>query len=246
VFGWAKAHEDLLGRHLTLPGGVAFTAANIDLAYPQFIYPNYRAPTVRLGPAGEHEIHFARWGMPSSRKRMTELAKKRAERLDKQGKPYDFADLLRLEPDPGVTNIRDLDNPHWRRWQGVENRCLVPITAFSEPDQDLTKSLKPVWFAQDQTRPLAYFAGIWTPHACVKTIKAGWEECDFYGFLTTDANAVVRPFHKKAMPVFLRTLEEVETWLRAPWKEACQLQRPLLDQDLRIIETPPRRDAAAA
>lgn len=246
VFGWAQAHEDLLKRHLTLPGGVAFSVANIDLAYPQFMYPNYAAPTVRLGAEGQHEVHFARWGMPSSQDRLRELVEKRIARLEKAGKPYVYEDLLRMEPDPGVTNLRHLNIDHWARWHDVAHRCLVPMTAFSEPDQDLTKSLKPVWFAQSEERPLAYFAGIWTQHACVKTIKVGWEEADFFGFVTTKANAVVKPFHKKAMPVFLRTAEEVDTWLRAPWKEAIGLQRPLADEDLKVIDVPPRRDPVAA
>lgn len=247
IFGWAQAHEDLLKKTLTLPGGAALRGANIDLSYPQFMYPNYAAPTVRLGADGGHEVHLARWGMPSSHERLLELAQKRIARLEKAGKSYDFDELLRMEPDPGVTNLRNLSSPHWRRWQAIENRCLVPITAFSEPDQDLTKSLKPVWFSQDDTRPLAYFAGVWTAHACVKTIKVGWEECEFFGFLTTDANAVVKPFHKKAMPVFLRTAEEIETWLTAPWKEAAALQKNILpDEDLKVIDTPPKREPVAA
>ena len=247
IFGWAQAHEDLLRKSLTLPHGVPFDAANIDLSYKQFTYPNYSKPTVRLGPEGGHEVAFARWGMPSSKKRMTELVDKRIARLTAQGKPHDDVEtMLKREPDPGVTNIRDLDNPHWRRWQAVENRCLVPVTAFCEPDQDFTRSGKEVWFAQNDNRPLGYFAGIWTPHACVKTLKAGWEEMEVYAFLTTDANDVVAPYHKKAMPVFLRTPEEVETWLRAPWAEARQLQRPLPDDQLKQIERPARRDEDAA
>ncbi|KQV66670.1 SOS response-associated peptidase family protein [Caulobacter sp. Root343] len=244
IFGWAQAHEDLLKKSLTLPRGTRIQEANIDLSYKQFTYPNYSKPTVRLSEDGGHEIHFARWGMPSSGKRMMELVKKRTARLDEKGVAYDFKTLLREEPDPGVTNVRDLDNAHWRRWQGVENRCLVPITAFCEPDQDFERTGKPIWFAEVGERRLAYFAGIWTPHACVKTKKAGWEEMEVYAFLTTDANDVVRPYHKKAMPVFLRTPEEIDTWLRAPWEEARGLQRSLPSDELQLIDPPPARAAA--
>ncbi|MBB4004654.1 putative SOS response-associated peptidase YedK [Aurantimonas endophytica] len=27
--------------------------------------------------------------------------------------------------DPGVTNIRRTNSPHWRRWLGPANRCVV-------------------------------------------------------------------------------------------------------------------------
>ena len=245
IFGWAQAHEDLLKKSLTLPNGVPFEAANVDLNYKQFTYPNYSKPTVRLGPNGEHHIHFARWGMPSSKRRMIELTRKRTARLDKKGTPYDFNELLKVEPDPGVTNIRDLENKHWAKWTGVEHRCLVPITAFCEPDQDFNKDLKPIWFAQTGERRLAYFAGFWTPHACVKTIKVGMEEMEVYAFMTTAANDVVAPYHAKAMPVFLRTPEEIETWLQAPWKEARELQKTLPSDQLVRIDVPVSRQTAA-
>jgi putative SOS response-associated peptidase YedK len=38
-------------------------------------------------------------------------------------------------------------------------------------------------------------------------------EHPLYAFLTTDANAVVAPVHPKAMPVILRTVEEIDRWL---------------------------------
>jgi hypothetical protein len=39
-----------------------------------------------------------------------------------------------MEPDGGKTNSRRTDNRYWSQWLGVENRCLVPFTAFNEPD----------------------------------------------------------------------------------------------------------------
>jgi putative SOS response-associated peptidase YedK len=37
-----------------------------------------------------------------------------------------------------------------------------------------------------------------------------------YGFLTADANVVVKPIHPKAMSVILTTDEERDVWMRAP------------------------------
>jgi putative SOS response-associated peptidase YedK len=37
------------------------------------------------------------------------------------------------------------------------------------------------------------------------------------------------------MPVILRTEEECEQWMSAPWPEAAKLQRPLPDGSLRIV-----------
>ena len=102
----------------------------------------------------------------------------------------------------------------------------------------------PKWFAIDETRPLVAFAGIWTGWNGVRGTKANPVEGRhrLYGFLTTEPNSVVAPIHPKAMPVILTTPEEWDVWMRAPWEEASQLQRPLPDAMLRIIASGERED----
>jgi hypothetical protein len=46
--------------------------------------------------------------MPSSQHALMEATKKRAAKLEAKGKPVDFKALLRVEPDGGTTNIRNV------------------------------------------------------------------------------------------------------------------------------------------
>jgi putative SOS response-associated peptidase YedK len=92
-----------------------------------------------------------------------------------------------------------------------------------------------VWFALNESRPLACFAGIWTNWTSVRKVKEGETTNDLFAFLTTEPNAEVGAIHPKAMPVILTTPEEVETWMAAPPDEALKLQRPLSDGALRIV-----------
>jgi putative SOS response-associated peptidase YedK len=72
------------------------------------IFPDYAAPIVRNAPDGVRELSTARWGMASTV----------------------FA-LKGRNSDPVVTNVRNVSSPHWRRWLGVESRCVVPFTSLS-------------------------------------------------------------------------------------------------------------------
>ena len=162
------------------------------------------------------ELALATWGMPTP------------------------PSLLAGKPDTGVTNIRNVASPHWRRWLGPESRCLVPFTAFSEwEDTKPKKTLR--WFACDESRPLAFFAGIcgsWTGRrGSMKTPREGLHE--LYAFLTTEPNAIVGPIHPKAMPVIFTTPEECELWMQGDWSEAKALQRPLADDRLVLLQQSP-------
>ena len=182
------------------------------------IYPDYRAPIVRNGPEGR-AMSFARWGMPSPA----------------------FA-LRGRNSDPGVTNVRNATSPHWRRWLGEANRCLVPFTSFSEIETLPGGQKQPAWFALGEDRPLAFFAGLWTRWTSVRKVKEGETTNDLFAFLTTDANAEVGAIHPKAMPVILTQPDEIEAWMTAPVTEALQLQRPLPDGLLKIVARGEKQD----
>jgi hypothetical protein len=48
-----------------------------------------------------------------------------------------------------------------------------------------------------------------------------------YTFLTTVANAEVAPVHPKAMPVLMRTAEEIDRWLAAPLENTARTPTPV-------------------
>ena len=140
------------------------------------IFPDQLAPIIRRGPDGERELVMARWGMPG---------------------PPQFGGAP-------ITNIRNVGSPHWRRWLGQSSRCIVPATSFCEY-ADTKPRKTPKWFALEEDRPLFAFAGLWTPWRGVRGPKSApiEGEHELFGFLTTEANAVVAPIHPKAMPVIL-------------------------------------------
>lgn len=183
------------------------------------IFPDYLAPVVRNN-AGTRQLAMARWGMPS---------------------PV-FA-LKDRNSDPGITNVRNVKSPHWRRWLGVESRCVVPFTSFSENEVLPNGSRPPVWFALSEDRRLAFFAGIWTPQwKSVRKVKEGETTNDLFAFLTTEPNKEVGAIHPKAMPVILTTAEEIEAWMTAPTDDALKLQRPLPDGSLKIVARGDKKD----
>ena len=176
-------------------------AGNVE---PGDIYPDRAAPIIRNGSEGR-ELAKGRWGMPT---------------------PPMF---IKGKADRGVTNIRNTASPHWRRWLGPENRCLVPFDRFAEP-----KPGGNAWFAL--TEGQGAFAGIWTEWTSVRKVKDGETTDQLFGFLTTTPNGIVGAIHPKAMPVILTTPQEWDLWMTAPWAEAKTVQRPLEDDLIVLIE----------
>jgi putative SOS response-associated peptidase YedK len=179
------------------------------------IFPDQMAPIVRISAEGERELVMARWGMPG---------------------PPQYGGAP-------VTNIRNAASPHWRGWLGRRNRCVVPPTSFCEY-ADTKPRKTPIWFALNEQRALFAFAGLWTPWRGLRGPKSAPVEGvhELFGFLTTEANAIIAPIHPKAMPVILRTPAEADRWLLAEPAEALALQRPLPDDALRIVAKGEKED----
>jgi putative SOS response-associated peptidase YedK len=100
------------------------------------IFPDSVAPVVRNADGGR-ELLTMRWGFPAPPK---------GNQL--------------------VTNVCNVSSQFWRAWMKPEQRCLVPVTSFSEyaPEPNPATGKKDiVWFSLDDSRPLFAFAGLWRP-----------------------------------------------------------------------------------
>lgn len=125
------------------------------------IYPDPFAPIIRNNE-DRRELAMVRWGMQSSSQALfgREEARRQAPRQGERGR-------LRGTGEDGArwrtTNVRNTSSKHWKRWLGVENRCVVPVTRFAEPDpaSKVEGGRTPnAWFASTADDPLMFFAGI--------------------------------------------------------------------------------------
>lgn len=188
------------------------------------ILPSETAPVVRLADDGERELVNLSWG------------------------------FVRREPGKAprrVVNTRDdqvRTNPFWRS-SFETRRCLVPVTAYSEP-----KGVKPAtwyWFAvngaDDDLRPLFAFPGIWR-HYSGPLKKDGPEvELDVYSIMTTTPNELTASINHERMPVLLTSEVEWAMWLYGTPEAAFTLCRPCAADRMRGVGSGlEKRDIASA
>jgi putative SOS response-associated peptidase YedK len=185
------------------------------------VFPNRSAPVVRTAPDGVRELLMTRWGFPPP---SIPGAKSR---------------------NPYLTNVRNTDSRYWRTYlKKPESRCLVPVTSFAEPDNNQGPRSIWTWFAQDESRPLMFFAGIWREwegDRGTKTIPDVGRHMVF-SLLTTEASPDVAPIHSDATPVLLLDEDAREMWMNAPWELAQTLQRPRPAGALRVVATDVKQD----
>jgi hypothetical protein len=164
------------------------------------VFPDYSAPIVRNAAEGR-ELAMARWGMPS---------------------PV-FA-LEGRNSDAGVTNMHNTASAHWRRWLGLEAVVWCPSPASRKTRLDRKKA--PVWFPFDDGRPLAFFAGTWTPQwKSVRKVKEGATTNDLFAFLSTDPTA--RRFTSALRGCFSSPCRS--------WNLVCDPERLLTKADAAVV-----------
>jgi putative SOS response-associated peptidase YedK len=189
--------------------------------YPA-IFPNRIAPVVRTAPDGVRELINMRWGFPPP--------------TIPGSKPRN----------PYLTNVRNTDSRYWQRYlKQPEQRCLVPVTSFAEPDNSQGPRSIWTWFARSEARDLMFFAGIWREFEGDRGTKAAPNVGNHlvFSFLTTDASPDVVAIHPDATPVLLLDEEARETWMNAPWEIAREMQKPPTAGALRIVATDTKEDA---
>ena len=121
---------------------------------------------------------------------------------------------------------------------------MFRTSSFAEPDNNQGPRSIWTWFAQDESRPLMFFAGIWREwegDRGSKTLPDVRKHLVF-SFLTTDASPDVAPIHPDATPVLLLDEGAQEMWMNAPWELAQGLQSPPPGGSLKIVATDTKQD----
>lgn len=175
------------------------------------IFPGHLAPIVRESD-GERELVTMPWG---------------------------FVLLQEGRAPKRVTNTRDdkVLSGFWRQ-SFEQRRCLVPASAFAEPNADV----KPAtwhWFALkgEEPRPLFAFAGLWRRYRGPVKKDGEIVEQEVFSFMTTTPNALVGTINHERMPVLLATEQAFATWLEGSPDEARALLTEYPPDQMRMVQS---------
>jgi putative SOS response-associated peptidase YedK len=108
---------------------------------------------------------LARWGMPSSHLAFMQATKKRAAKLEAKGSSSTSMNYYGWSP---TVQQRISVTSAASTGRETETRCVVPFNSFSEFNK---AGGGDIWFALDETRRLACFAGIWTNWTWVRKVR---------------------------------------------------------------------------
>ncbi len=177
---------------------------------PTEVFPDYEAPVIVQREDGQREVRMMRWGFPE------------------------------FEGERGVrVNVRHPKSEPWRGKFERGMRCLVPAEAFCEYQDGPSPKAKR-WFGRPDGKPF-FFAGTWAPWEGARGTKKNpiVGKHALFTILTVAPNNVVKPVHRKAMPVMFTRDAELETWLTAETVEALKLQRPADDDAVTLLTDKP-------
>ena len=176
------------------------------------IFPGHMAPIIKQSSDGERELVLRSWGFILLR---DGYAPKR------------------------VTNTRD-DKAHTKFWKDSfeKRRCLVPASAFCEPDEG--KPARWHWFALKNgadPRPPFAFAGIY--RTWKGPIKKDGPNVDLevFSFMTTLPNTLTQTINHERSPVLLTDEEQYSTWLSGSPEDAFGLIRTSDPTTMQIVQS---------
>jgi putative SOS response-associated peptidase YedK len=179
------------------------------------IFPGHMAPIIKQSADGERELVLRSWGFILLR---DGYAPKR------------------------VTNARD-DKIHTKFWKDSfeKRRCLVPATAFCEPDEG--KPARWHWFAlkgdggADGDRPLFAFPAIWRQWKGPVKKDGPNLDIEVFSFLTTLPNSLTRTINHERSPVLLTEEAQFSAWLTGTPEEAFALIKTSDPAAMQIVQS---------
>lgn len=132
-----------------------------------------------------------------------------------------------------VTQVENVAAKYWAPWLTPEYRCLIAATSFTEPVEGHPSAER--WF-EARDRRVMWLAGIWRPWSGVRGTPARPANGDhrLFALLSTAPCPKFRPGLPRRMPVVI-SIDQIDTWLRAPFDTAIKLRRQLPASEIRLV-----------